>query len=632
MLLSAARSVSVMRKSVVSSGSQVLLRTAQRDASDKSQTTLPRLPVPQPAKTLKHFLEFANAIESPKEFEETKKVVAEFAGNELPKLQQLLEQRAKEHQNWLTPWWLNVAYLMARTPLPVVTSPGVMFPKFDFDGLDGQLEHAAKITQAAVNFYLLASSGNLPPDMAGNVPFDMSQYNYLFGTTRIPRKSADIIKYGCDYGHTLQHIVVMRHGHVFRVKVLDDQKQPLSVSDIRKQLEQVVSQSEKEQSDPVGIISSDNRDKWATSYEILKENDSNKKNLEKIESALFALCLDKPSEPLPGYTERDEQSRQSLHGGGSKSNSTNRWFDKTIQFVIGSNGYCGMTYEHTPAEGPPVATMMDFICDKFDQAAFTDSGSAGSLDVERLDFNLDENVKTQIKKSSKKMDYVAQDLDVVAYTFKVYGKNLPKTAKVSPDSFIQLAFQLAFYRIHSSFPPTYETATLRKFVDGRTENIRSPNLAAVSFVKKMTSTPPAPIQDTFEALQHAANAHKKYTVDCMNAAGMDRHLLAWKLLASENNLPTPLLYGTHAYQQLMHFQVSTSQVPTRHFIQMCFGPSAPDCYGVCYNPQEKELHFCISTFKSYGSTSSKKFAKELERALMDMRSVVNKATKERSKL
>ena len=40
------------------------------------------------------------------------------------------------------------------------------------------------------------------------------------------------------------------------------------------------------------------------------------------------------------------------------------------------------------------------------------------------------------------------NVDVIAYTFKRFGKNLPKSVKLSPDSFIQMAFQLAFYRLH----------------------------------------------------------------------------------------------------------------------------------------------------------------------------------------
>lgn len=111
-----------------------------------------------------------------------------------------------------------------------------------------------------------------------------------------------------------------------------------------------------------------------------------------------------------------------------------------------------------------------------------------------------------------------------------------------------------------------------------------------------------------------------FQVDCMNGAGMDRHLLAWNLLAAENNLPKPSILTTSVWEHLQHYQISTSQVnikmrpihrlivqvPTRNFIQMCFGPSGPDCYGICYNPQEKELHFTISTFNHDGSTSSKR--------------------------
>lgn len=31
------------------------------------------------------------------------------------------------------------------------------------------------------------------------------------------------------------------------------------------------------------------------------------------------------------------------------------------QFIIGKKGAVGLTYEHTPAEGPPIANLMDHI-------------------------------------------------------------------------------------------------------------------------------------------------------------------------------------------------------------------------------------------------------------------------------
>ncbi|KHJ83009.1 Choline/Carnitine O-acyltransferase, partial [Oesophagostomum dentatum] len=235
----------------------------------------------------------------------------------------------------------------------------------------------------------------------------------------------------------------------------------------------------------------------------------NSSSLRCVEDALFVLCIDQESEPEKGYTEDDEHARQVLHGGGAKVNSSNRWFDKTLQvlfsvfnlisvnvcayefmmtsalqLIAGKNGYCGLCYEHTPAEGPPVAALMDFICDKFDSKSFLKDAELGKGTVEELEFELNDAQKAQIERSGKKMDKVAEDLDVVAHTFKHYGKNFPKSVKMSPDSWIQIAFQLAFYRIHSAVPPTYETATLRKFTEGRTENARSPNVFAEIFVKK----------------------------------------------------------------------------------------------------------------------------------------------------
>ena len=42
-----------------------------------------------------------------------------------------------------------------------------------------------------------------------------------------------------------------------------------------------------------------------------------------------------------------------------------------------------------------------------------------------------------------------------------YGKGEIKKLRVSPDSLMQLALQLAFYKIHEEVPKTYETAMTR---------------------------------------------------------------------------------------------------------------------------------------------------------------------------
>lgn len=50
----------------------------------------------------------------------------------------------------------------------------------------------------------------------GDAFLDMSQYKTLFGTTRIPNKKFDILRYG---NSTSKHILVVKNGHVCNIKI-----------------------------------------------------------------------------------------------------------------------------------------------------------------------------------------------------------------------------------------------------------------------------------------------------------------------------------------------------------------------------------------------------------------------------
>lgn len=57
---------------------------------------------------------------------------------------------------------------------------------------------------------------DLPVDTASNQPLDMSQYEFLFGTTRIPGEKQDTLRYGCNELEKANHIVVARNNKVSR--------------------------------------------------------------------------------------------------------------------------------------------------------------------------------------------------------------------------------------------------------------------------------------------------------------------------------------------------------------------------------------------------------------------------------
>lgn len=76
--------------------------------------------------------------------------------------------------------------------------------------------------------------------------------------------------------------------------------------------------------------------------------------------ALFLVCLDDVT-PNDAHDDFNVCGHQLIHGGGSKQNSGNRWFNKTLQVIVNRNGMNGINYEHSPAEGQPVAVLTDFI-------------------------------------------------------------------------------------------------------------------------------------------------------------------------------------------------------------------------------------------------------------------------------
>ena len=68
----------------------------------------------------------------------------------------------------------------------------------------------------------------------------------------------------------------------------------------------------------------------------------------------------------------------------------------------------------------------------------------------------------------------------------------PFSARLSPDAFIQMALQLAWYRTRGEFTATYETALTRLFKHGRTETIRTLSADSRAWVLAMAD-PQCPV-------------------------------------------------------------------------------------------------------------------------------------------
>lgn len=189
---------------------------------------------------------------------------------------------------------------------------------------------------------------------------------------------------------------------------------------------------------------------------------------------------------------RDETNlaHQMIHGGGSIHNSANRWFDKTMQLIISGDGACGLCYEHSTAEGVAVIQLVEKLwrhAESLPTCSEVPAACGSHLPPpERLEWVLETTDHKRIEEAALVLDNLVKDLDFQVYRYAGYGKDFIKSCKVSPDVFIQLALQLAYYRLYGKLTATYESASTRRFRLGRVDCIRSATPEAQAWVTAMS--------------------------------------------------------------------------------------------------------------------------------------------------
>ncbi|XP_072304256.1 carnitine O-acetyltransferase b [Eucyclogobius newberryi] len=586
-------------------------------------SSVPPQPVPPVPQTLQRYIQALEPLLPPDELAHTHRMVHEFGrpGGLGSQLQERLETRARNTKNWITDWWVQWAYLENREPLAVHSNPAISLPRRDFNDWRSQLVFASKLITAVLDFKAMIDRGQFSVEHMRDRPLCMELYPLMFSSCRIPGPKHDSVAHYGRSRRSPTHITVVRNYQFFKVEVYNSDGSRMTESQIHTQLLRIRSQSWKTDKEPIGILTSEHRHTWGAAYNRLFRDKINRESVRAIETGLFSLCLDSPVMRISDEKYASRKAAQVLHGGGTFSNSGNRWFDKTLQFVVGEDGSWGLLYEQATAEGPQVATLLHHI---LEYCEMPDPKRAPLVPLpmpKKLYFYIDREIKRDIELAKQNLDILINDLDVNVFNFNKFGKELPKKHKLSPNAFIQVALQLSYYRVHGEVCPSCDIASQRMFKGGRTEYIRSPTKEALTFVHAFDNRSVSR-EVKMQLFRDAVDAYAALTQLALNGLGIDRHLLGLKLQAIEQGLSIPKLFMDTGYGFATHWKLRTGQVPASIDSVMCFGPLVPDGYAICYNPQADHVHFSVTAFNCCEETNAETMSQTVKRTLHDLQELV----------
>lgn len=517
----------------------------------------------------------------------------------------------------------------------------------------------------------------LPLMLQGAVPLCMWQYERMFATSRIPRRDIDEIKH---WDATLiRHVAVACRGSYYKLNLYRRDGSLISPPEIEAALVAIkadaAARNPREAEACLPAVTGENRTRWAEIRESYFSEGLNRRSLKTVESALLWVSLEDTATDMLDWEGR---GRALIHGNRERSNI---WFDKSVNMIFFANGKVGVNAEHSWADAPVVAHLLeeahiiaegmgDSMYDeqghvlptvddgktgcKRERASSASSGSGGEETWERIKWSFSAEAEEAILGAKRTLQAAIDDFDlrIVTTADKCiggpgYGKDFIKKCSVSPDAFIQMAMQLAYFRDQKeanggvgAFAATYESSMTRFFLHGRTETVRPVSMLSVAFVKAMEDPEMSPRQ-RLAALQAAAEKHVRCYTDAMAGKGVDRHIFSLYAVAIGTGTDVPFL--TNAIS--VPWKLSTSQQPQQQTPYWDikdpkyankvspgggFGPVSKDGYGVSYMVSgEREIFFHISSLKrARPKADAGRFLKHLFTALTEMKQVLGLALKQ----
>ncbi|KAI0464720.1 hypothetical protein LJB42_002343 [Komagataella kurtzmanii] len=628
------------------------------------QAGLKKLPIPDLQQTCTQYLEVLKPLQTEDEHKNTIEAVDRFIKGAGPVLNEQLKEYSKSRNSYIEQFWYD-AYLNYDSPVVLNLNPFILLEDDPTPLQTDQLTRAAALTTSSLRFVRALRKNELSVDKLKNgKALCMDQYPKLFGSSRIPSSTGCVLQTDARS----HHIVVISRSQFYWFDVLD-QKNDLIMTenDIKLNFTSIVNDAEHAPLEDIakssfGVLTTENRRIWFKLRQNLEADDNNKEILNIIDNALFVVCLDHEEiNDLKDLAKNYLCGTSVLQNGIQVGTCTNRWYDK-LQIIITKNAKAGINFEHTGVDGHTVLRFAsDIYTDSILRFAKTINNNSPSLwtsvspdpstrdpasfgnvvtTPRKLEWRLNNDLSLSLRFGETRLsDLIAQN-EFAALEFKTYGMERIKKMGFSPDAFVQMSFQAAYYALYGKVECTYEPAMTKMFFHGRTEAIRTVSLESNKFVTTFFDSS-FTAKEKVQNLKDACQRHSGRTRLCSTGQGVDRHLYAlfciWKRYFSElnstgSNEPSaettdneeeasdtstlnfqnlslgnsnissidevkeiPSIFADSGWDKLNNTILSTSNCGNPSLKLFGFGPVSPNGFGLGYIIKENSISICASS-------------------------------------
>ncbi|KAF5548075.1 polyketide synthase [Fusarium phyllophilum] len=424
---------------------------------------LPVMPLPDLDETLDYWLDSTEHLFDPVQLEHIRRDMQVMRGpnsRARKALQNLYEKHADDKTNgWFTDIVTQARFLCRRAPVAPWTS--IMVSQRDNPGKrHSQVERASLITFATVSFKRAVDAGKVKPLEIAGKPECTWGWGWMFNSTRVPKSKCDrVVSCASSLGASsgINHVAVLRKGRVFKVNLLDETGNDVSLDHLQATFEAILAHVQGEDMLST-LLTTDERESWAKIRENLLElNSQNSEYFSVLDSAMFVLCLDSSSPETP-----DEIARHGYIGDG-----TNRWFDKLLQFYVSANGRSGMLTEHSILDGTTATRLLEWISDAMDaypsleNSHHTESRLNGNVNLEEFVLHMTPDLEKHTITLREKYHEATSKSTYAREQLNEFGTDFLLQSRVPIKGIIDLTFQLAvrlfFGRNMISWEPTAGT-------------------------------------------------------------------------------------------------------------------------------------------------------------------------------